>query len=116
MDRRVSSERAWKSRATREASGRVRVAHVEYGADEEALVRDRKLFDVPGEGVERGTVEKILLDVSQGPDSAEATDITVRTDRQLSEFFRFLERSVPGGLGSVTSHAEIGRIIRPSAQ
>jgi predicted AlkP superfamily pyrophosphatase or phosphodiesterase len=37
-----------------------------------------------------------------GPDSAEVLDVTVQTDRQLSRFFRFLARSVPGGLQSVT--------------
>ena len=29
-------------------------------------------------------------------------DATVQTDRQLSRFFRFLARSVPGGLANVT--------------
>jgi predicted AlkP superfamily pyrophosphatase or phosphodiesterase len=37
-----------------------------------------------------------------GPNSPEALDVTVRTDRQLAEFFRFLDRTVPGGLGRVT--------------
>ena len=37
-----------------------------------------------------------------GPDSAEVEDISVQTDRQLSKFFNFLAKSVPGGLGSVT--------------
>lgn len=37
-----------------------------------------------------------------GPDSAEVLDITVQTDRVLSEFLNFLEKSVPGGLASVT--------------
>lgn len=36
-----------------------------------------------------------------GPDSAEVLDISVQTDRQLSEFLRFLAREVPGGLSSV---------------
>jgi hypothetical protein len=37
-----------------------------------------------------------------GPDSAEVLDISVQTDRQLSKFFNFLNKSVPGGLQSVT--------------
>lgn len=37
-----------------------------------------------------------------GPNSPEVMDITVQTDRQLSDFFRFLDRSVPGGLKNVT--------------
>ncbi len=37
-----------------------------------------------------------------GPDSAEVLDVTVQTDRQLSGFFQFLEKTVPGGLANVT--------------
>lgn len=37
-----------------------------------------------------------------GPNSPEVMDITVQTDRQLADFFRFLDGRVPGGLGSVT--------------
>lgn len=37
-----------------------------------------------------------------GPDSAEVLDASVRTDRQLSEFFQFLDKNVPGGLASIT--------------
>ena len=37
-----------------------------------------------------------------GPDSPEVMDISVQTDRQLSNFFRFLDRTVPGGLSNVT--------------
>ncbi len=37
-----------------------------------------------------------------GPDSPEVMDISVATDRQLSQFFRFLDRAVPGGLANVT--------------
>lgn len=37
-----------------------------------------------------------------GPDSAEVMDVTVQTDRQLSEFFRFLAKTIPGGLANVT--------------
>lgn len=37
-----------------------------------------------------------------GPDSAEVLDVTVQTDRQLSRFFQFLARTVPGGLANVT--------------
>lgn len=37
-----------------------------------------------------------------GPDSAEALDISVQTDRQLSEFLNYLDKSVPGGLKNVT--------------
>jgi predicted AlkP superfamily pyrophosphatase or phosphodiesterase len=36
-----------------------------------------------------------------GPDSPEVLDASVRTDRQLAGFFAFLNRAVPGGLGSV---------------
>ncbi len=36
-----------------------------------------------------------------GPDSPEVLDITVRTDRQLSDFFNALAREVPGGLAHV---------------
>jgi hypothetical protein len=39
---------------------------------------------------------------SFGPDSAEVLDATVQTDRQLSRFFRFLGKAVPGGLQNVT--------------
>jgi arylsulfatase A-like enzyme len=39
---------------------------------------------------------------SFGPDSAEVLDATVQTDRQLSRFFRFLAKTVPGGLANVT--------------
>jgi len=39
---------------------------------------------------------------SFGPDSAEVLDATVQTDRQLSRFFRFLGKAVPGGLRNVT--------------
>ncbi len=35
---------------------------------------------------------------SFGPDSPEILELTVRTDRQLADFFRFLERSLPRGL------------------
>jgi predicted AlkP superfamily pyrophosphatase or phosphodiesterase len=37
-----------------------------------------------------------------GPNSPEVMACAVETDRQLSEFFRFLHRTVPGGLDSVT--------------
>lgn len=37
-----------------------------------------------------------------GPDSAEVLDISVQTDRQLSEFMNFLAKTVPGGLSRVT--------------
>ncbi len=37
-----------------------------------------------------------------GPDSPEVLDMTVRTDRQLSGLFRYLEETVPGGLSRVT--------------
>ncbi|HEU4753515.1 MAG TPA: alkaline phosphatase family protein [Armatimonadota bacterium] len=37
-----------------------------------------------------------------GPDSAEVLDISVQTDRQISEFLNFLDRAVPGGLAGVT--------------
>jgi predicted AlkP superfamily pyrophosphatase or phosphodiesterase len=37
-----------------------------------------------------------------GPNSPEVIDITIQTDRQLAEFFRFLDRTVPGGLSNVT--------------
>lgn len=37
-----------------------------------------------------------------GPDSPEVLDITVRTDQQLSDFFNYLAKSVPGGLDNVT--------------
>jgi predicted AlkP superfamily pyrophosphatase or phosphodiesterase len=37
-----------------------------------------------------------------GPDSAEVLDAAVRTDRQLSEFFQFLDKNIPGGLASIT--------------
>ncbi len=37
-----------------------------------------------------------------GPDSAEVLDISVQTDRQLSEFLNFLAGQVPGGLSAVT--------------
>jgi predicted AlkP superfamily pyrophosphatase or phosphodiesterase len=37
-----------------------------------------------------------------GPDSAEVLDVTVRTDKELSRFFNFLGKTVPGGLQSVT--------------
>jgi predicted AlkP superfamily pyrophosphatase or phosphodiesterase len=37
-----------------------------------------------------------------GPDSPEMLDITVRTDRQLSGFFRYLDETVPDGLSRVT--------------
>ncbi len=37
-----------------------------------------------------------------GPDSPEMAEITVQTDRMLSDFFRFLDRTVPGGLDNVT--------------
>jgi predicted AlkP superfamily pyrophosphatase or phosphodiesterase len=36
-----------------------------------------------------------------GPDSPEVLDTAVRTDRQLADFFAFLDRAVPGGLGGV---------------
>jgi hypothetical protein len=39
---------------------------------------------------------------SFGPDSPEVLDVTAQTDRQLSRFFRFLGRAVPGGLQNVT--------------
>jgi predicted AlkP superfamily pyrophosphatase or phosphodiesterase len=37
-----------------------------------------------------------------GPDSPEALDISVQTDRRLSEFFATLAKTVPGGLSRVT--------------
>jgi predicted AlkP superfamily pyrophosphatase or phosphodiesterase len=37
-----------------------------------------------------------------GPDSPEMLDITVQTDRRLAQFFRFLDRNIPGGLANVT--------------
>ena len=36
-----------------------------------------------------------------GPDSPEVREITVATDRALSNFFRFVQRNVPGGLQNV---------------
>ncbi|MCL6624773.1 MAG: alkaline phosphatase family protein, partial [Fimbriimonadales bacterium] len=33
-----------------------------------------------------------------GPDSPEILELTVRTDRQLADFFRFLEKNLPNGL------------------
>ncbi|HEX2224972.1 MAG TPA: alkaline phosphatase family protein [Thermoanaerobaculia bacterium] len=37
-----------------------------------------------------------------GPDSAEVLDVSVQTDRQLSAFFQYLDKTVPGGLKNVT--------------
>lgn len=37
-----------------------------------------------------------------GPNSPEVLDMTVQTDRQLADFFRFLDGAVPGGLKNVT--------------
>jgi len=37
-----------------------------------------------------------------GPDSPEVLDISVQTDRQISDFLNFLDKSVPGGLKNVT--------------
>jgi predicted AlkP superfamily pyrophosphatase or phosphodiesterase len=37
-----------------------------------------------------------------GPDSPEVLDVTVRTDRQLADFFNFLGQTLPGGLRHVT--------------
>lgn len=37
-----------------------------------------------------------------GPNSPEAFDITLRTDRLLAQFFRGLDKTVPGGLKNVT--------------
>ncbi|BCM93802.1 alkaline phosphatase PhoV [Abditibacteriota bacterium] len=37
-----------------------------------------------------------------GPDSPEMVDITTQTDRQMAQFFRFLDRTIPGGLANVT--------------
>jgi predicted AlkP superfamily pyrophosphatase or phosphodiesterase len=36
-----------------------------------------------------------------GPDSPEALEIQAETDRDLADFFKYLSRTVPGGLGSV---------------
>ncbi len=36
-----------------------------------------------------------------GPYSPEVLDLTVQTDAQLSEFVRFLDHTIPGGMGSV---------------
>lgn len=36
-----------------------------------------------------------------GPYSLEVVDITVKTDRQLADLFRFLDRTVPGGIDEV---------------
>jgi predicted AlkP superfamily pyrophosphatase or phosphodiesterase len=36
-----------------------------------------------------------------GPDSPEILELTVRTDRQLADFFRFLEKHLPNGLKDV---------------
>jgi predicted AlkP superfamily pyrophosphatase or phosphodiesterase len=62
------------------------------------------------EGLGRGAVPDVLaINLSSndyighafGPDSPEVLDVSVRTDRQLAGFFAFLDRAVPGGLGSV---------------
>ena len=37
-----------------------------------------------------------------GPDSPEVREITIATDRALSEFFRFVQGKIPGGLQNVT--------------
>ena len=37
-----------------------------------------------------------------GPNSPEAFDLTLRTDRLLADFFRALDKAVPGGLRNVT--------------
>lgn len=37
-----------------------------------------------------------------GPDSPEMLEITVHTDRRLAQFFRYLNRTIPGGLANVT--------------
>jgi hypothetical protein len=37
-----------------------------------------------------------------GPDSPEVLDISVQTDRQISQFLNFLSKKVPGGLKNVT--------------
>jgi predicted AlkP superfamily pyrophosphatase or phosphodiesterase len=37
-----------------------------------------------------------------GPNSPEAFDLTLRTDRLLADFFRSLDKSVPGGLKNMT--------------
>lgn len=36
-----------------------------------------------------------------GPNSPEAMDITIRTDRLLSDLFNYIDKNVPGGLNSV---------------
>ncbi|HEX9945373.1 MAG TPA: alkaline phosphatase family protein [Thermoanaerobaculia bacterium] len=51
-----------------------------------------------------------------GPDSAEVLDVTVQTDRQLSRFFQFLNKAVPGGLQSVTVVLTADHGVAPIAE
>jgi len=63
------------------------------------------------EGLGKDTIPDVLainlssndyIGHAYGPDSAEVLDVTAQTDRQLSRFFQFLARTVPGGLANVT--------------
>jgi hypothetical protein len=51
-----------------------------------------------------------------GPDSPEVLDVSVQTDRQLSGFFRFLGKTVPGGLQNVTLVVTADHGVSPMAE
>jgi predicted AlkP superfamily pyrophosphatase or phosphodiesterase len=78
-------------------------------ANDYVLETARELIRREGLGMD-ATPDILALNLSSndyighayGPDSAEVLDVTVQTDRQLSRFFQFLARTVPGGLANVT--------------
>jgi predicted AlkP superfamily pyrophosphatase or phosphodiesterase len=60
-------------------------------------------------GMREGITDLLAINLSTndyvghafGPYSPEATEVTVQTDRQLADFFQFLQKTVPGGLKEV---------------
>ncbi len=87
-----------------------------YGAFESTPYGNQYVLETAAELVRReklgadGVPDLLAINLSTndyighsfGPDSAEVLDAAVATDRQLSDLFRFLARTVPGGLASVT--------------
>jgi predicted AlkP superfamily pyrophosphatase or phosphodiesterase len=87
-----------------------------YGAFASTPFANRYVFDTAEEIVRREQLgqdavsDVLVINLSSndyighayGPDSAEVLDVTVRTDAELSRFFNFLDKSVPGGLPNVT--------------
>jgi hypothetical protein len=87
------------------------LATVEEAIRDEAMGQD----DIP-DVVTINLASNDYLGHAFGPDSPEVMEMSVATDRSLSDFFRFLNKTVPGGLANVLIVVTADHGVMPMAE